>query len=263
MHNVWKKSVVNTLISGLISTISGVSQNSGGLGQKSIMWRFAVWLLFLHIFCSTPVSATEASCPPWGTTSEADITGTVIPQDLKHILEHHKGKGLVAKFEEEKKIRILQRPLRSSGELIYLPDKGLYRRLTAPFKQELLITRTHLQQRDHHGRIEILTLDQLPLAKAIVDGLLMVFSGSLEAAQANFEGYFSSVNHHWKLGLKPRHSTMAQIISCLLIEGENEHALRLLIHEANGDLTVDQFIESQILTPEQWKDYRLQFEWGN
>lgn len=227
------------------------------------MRRFARWLFVFYVFASAHLGATEAPCPPWDTLSQAQLTRTEMPQELKRILAYHKGNGLFAKFVEEKKVLILQRPLRSSGELIFLPHKGLYRKLQTPFAQELLITTTAIQQRDASGRSETLALEKLPLAKALVEGFLAVFSGSVESMQTHFQGYFSSENHHWKLALKPIRAVMAQMISCMILEGEKEHVVRLLIQETNGDITRDQFFEPQILTPEQWGDYQRYFEWGH
>ena len=113
---------------------------------------------------------------------------------------------------------MLQRPLRSSGELIFLPHQGLYRKLKTPFEQELLITTTAVQQRDNSGRVETLALEKFPIAKALVEGFLTVFSGSWESLHTHFQVYFSSESHHWKLGLTPRQTVMAQMISCILLE---------------------------------------------
>ena len=176
---------------------------------------------------------------------------------------YHRGNGLFAKFEEEKKVLILQRPLQSTGQLIFLPQKGLYRQLVTPFQQELLITTTAVQQRDYHGRVEIMALDKLPFVKALVEGLLTVFSGSWESIHSHFQVYFYSANPQWKLGLKPKHTMMSQIISCIILEGEKHQVQSLWVHETNGDVTHDRFTDSQILTPEQWGEYQLHFEWGH
>jgi len=166
-------------------------------------------------------------------------------------------------LKKKKKVLMLQRPLRSSGELIFLPEKGLYRRLKTPFVQELLITTTTVQQRDTHGRVETLALEKLPLAKALVEGFLAVFSGSWDSLASHFRVYFSSENSHWKLGLTPIHTVMTQMISCILLEGEKEHVVRLWVRKTNGDVTRDQFLEPHVLAPEQWGDYQRHFEWGH
>jgi hypothetical protein len=226
------------------------------------MCRFALWLILLYGLAAGHLSASEISCPPWDSFARDQITLSGIPEELAHILLHHKGNGLLAKFEAEKRVSVLQHPLRSSGELIFLPRKGLYRKLVTPFQQELLLTMTAVQQRDRHGRIETLALVDLPFVKALVDGFLTVFSGSWEAIHTQFRVHFSVDTQQWKLGLIPKHTMLSKMISCMILEGEHEQVLRFTVRETNGDITRDQFLASQILPPEQWGDYQWYFEWG-
>jgi hypothetical protein len=185
-----------------------------------------------------------------------------MPEALARLLGHHKGHGLFARFAEEKKVAILTRPLRSTGELIFLPDRGLYRKLMTPFAQELLITPTAIHQRDPRGRMEKLALATLPAAQAFVNAFLAVFSGSFEALHSHFQVYFSSESSRWQLGLMPTHTVMHTLISCIVLAGENEHLIDLWVQETNGDVTHDQFSEARILTAEQWADYRPHFAWA-
>jgi hypothetical protein len=224
------------------------------------MGRFALWIFILYILSSARLNATEDLCPPWDTVSPELITSAAIPQALERVLRYHQGNGFLTQFEEEKKVLMLQKPLRSSGELIFLPQKGLYRKLKTPFVQELLITTIAVQQRDNSGRIETFALETLPLAKALVEGFLAVFSGSWDSLERHFRVYFSSENAHWKLGLTPLQTGMMQMISCILLEGEQEHVVRLWVRETNGDVTRDQFFEPRILTPEHWGNYQQYFE---
>jgi hypothetical protein len=217
----------------------------------------------LCAFSSVALGAGELSCPPWENFAQEAIRPTEIPAQLTQILPYHRGNGFSAKFQEEKKVRILQRPLRSTGQLIFLPQKGLYRQLVTPFQQELLITTTAVHQRDYQGRVETMALDKLPFAKALVEGFLTVFSGSWESIYSHFQVYFFSADPQWKLGLIPKHTMMSQIISCIILEGETHQVLSLWVHESNGDITHDRFTDSRILPPEQWGDYQGHFEWGH
>ena len=204
----------------------------------------------------------EAPCARWSMLFQQSMIPATIPEELARILAHHKDKGLFATFEEEKKVAILNRPLRSSGELIFFPGKGLYRKLQTPFAQEVLITPEAIHQRDQSGRVEKLALEKLPAAKAFVEAFLAVFSGSWAALHSHFQMYFSSDSHRWQLGLTPKHNVMNKLISCIVLEGEKEYLVTLSVQETNGDLTSDQFREPRILTDEQWADYRPYFEWA-
>ncbi len=217
----------------------------------------------LSTFSSAHLGAGELPCPPWHNFAPEAILPPAIPAQLTQILLYHKGYGLLANFAEEKKVLILQRPLRSTGQVIYLPQKGLYRQLVTPFQQELLITTTAVHQRSYQGSVETMALDKLPFAKAFVEGFLTVFSGSWESIHTHFQVYFFSADPQWTLGLIPKHPMMARLISCIILEGETHQVLSLWVHESNGDITHDRFTDSRILPPEQWGAYQWHFEWGH
>jgi hypothetical protein len=226
-------------------------------------WRCALGVFLLATFSSAPLGAGELPCPPWHNFAPEAIIPTEMPAQLTQILLHHKGYGFLANFAEEKKVLILQRPLRSTGQVIFLPQKGLYRQLVTPFQQELLITTTAVHQRDYQGSVQTMALDKLPFAKAFVEGFLTVFSRSWESIHTHFQAYFFSADPQWKLGLIPKHTMMSQIISCIILEGETHQVLSLWVHESNGDITHDRFTDARILPPEQWGDYQWHFEWGH
>jgi len=227
-----------------------------------IMWRIGLFIFLELFYASMPLGAGEVPCPPWNNSSPEKITPAELPAKLAAILRYHKGNGFFTKFEGEKRVPILQRPLRSSGELIFLPHQGLYRKLINPFQQETLITLTAIRQRDERGNVETLDLSKLQPAKVLIDGFLAIFSGSWESIDERFQVSLSLENHQWTLGLQPKDSIMAQIITCIILEGERNQVLRLWVRESGGDVTRDQFFEQQILTPGQWQDYQGYFEWG-
>ena len=171
----------------------------------------------LCAFSSVALGAGELSCPPWENFAQEATRPTEIPAQLTQILLYHKGYGLFAKFAEEKKVLILQRPLRSTGQVIFLPQKGLYRQLVTPFQQELLLTTTAVHQRDYQGRVETMALDKLPYAKALVEGLLTVFSGAWESIHSHFQVYFLSADPQWRLGLLPKHTMMSQRVHYVIL----------------------------------------------
>ncbi|MGE3538575.1 MAG: outer membrane lipoprotein carrier protein LolA [Candidatus Tectimicrobiota bacterium] len=234
---------------------------SGVSSRVSVGCR-GLWLCVCFALAVVPLATAETPCPPWEAGSQTPLTPTTLPQALDKILAHHRGQGWLAQFVEEKHVRALQRPLRSSGTFIFLPPHGLYRHLKTPFEQELLVTITALYQRDHRNSVETTVLEKSPVAQALVEGFLALFSGSWASLQSHFRGSFTTDNARWTLGLTPVHAVMAQLISCLLLEGEQEQVSRLLVRETNGDVTRTQFVHAQLLPAAQWGDYQHYFTWG-
>ena len=239
--------------------------------KVSVPFRNLVFILItcLSILCylswcaaSEQRSVPQSVCHQWNELFQQPTNQAQIPEGLHAVLTSHRGRGLWAAFEEEKKVAILKRPLRSSGHLIFLPDKGLYRKITHPFGQELLITPDAIYQREPDGKKEKMSLETLPAARGFVETFLTIFSGSWAAFQRHFKVSFSSNDPVWQLGLIPRHEIMAKLISCIVIEGEDQHIIRLWVQEANGDLTSDQFRDAKILARAEWANYQSYFDWA-
>ncbi len=228
--------------------------------------RISVWCLAVCLGFPDPSSAAppppETLCTHWGLLFQQRLSPTQMPPALQRLLAYHQDRGFVTTFDEEKTVTLLKRPLRSSGELVFLPNQGLYRKLKTPFQQELLLTPAAMHQRDQRGNVETLSLDTLPVAKAFVDAFLSLFSGSWQTLQHHFQVYFRSENQRWQLGLKPKHRAMHSLIACIVLEGKDEHLATLRVQETNGDFTADRFSASRILTSAQWADYQPYFDWA-
>ena len=184
-----------------------------------------------------------------------------LPELLQPLLKRQQGLGFEVAFKEEKRIQLLKRPLRSTGELVFLPDKGLYRKLTQPFQQELIVNRDFILQRDDDGKITRMATDKQPAARAFIENFLALFSGSWPALTERFEVNFAATSKGWQLGLRPKHPIMAKIISAIVIEGQGEQLDRLWVIEANGDLTVDDYLQPRFLTAEEARERLPLFQW--
>ena len=225
-----------------------------------------MWLVMLALSLIAAMGAAAAPAPPepcadWQARFQAPLTRTTVPKTLTRILAVHQGRGFISRFDETKHMKLLRHPLRATGQLIFIPRQGLYRHLQSPFEQELLITDSAIYQRHASAAVETLRLAKLPAAKAFVDAFLAVFSGSWDTLKAHFRVYFVRRGTGWQLGLKPVHATMAKLIACLVVDGEQERLVALQVQETNGDVTFDRFLEARILSESQWAAYRDRFDW--
>ena len=224
-----------------------------------VMWFVA--LGFLLIAASGAASTSSEPCADWRARFQTPLTRSTVPEALERILAAHQGRGFMTRFDETKHIKLLRRPLRASGQLLFIPGQGLYRQLQSPFAQELLITDRAIYQRQANDAVETLSLAKLPAAKAFVDAFLAVFAGSWETLRAHFHVYFARRDAGWQLGLKPAHDAMAKVIACLVLDGEEERLVALHAQEANGDVTTDRFLEARLLPESEWAAYRDRFDW--
>lgn len=226
-----------------------------------------MWFVLLCLLTASVAAAEESTlatlpCADWNTRFPQRLTATTTPETLTHVLALHQGLGFATTFTEEKRITVLRRPLTSSGQLIFIPTRGLYRQLHKPFAQELLITPDAIHQRNAAGATQVLALDTLPVAQVFVGAFLALFAGSWDALHAHFEVYFSQDQQQWHLGLKPTNEAMARVISCLVLDGEQERLAALWVQETNGDVTYDHFLDPRLLSETQWAEYHAQFDWA-
>ncbi|MBM4254637.1 MAG: hypothetical protein FJ147_01935 [Deltaproteobacteria bacterium] len=226
------------------------------------LWLVLPWLLIASISAAERSATTQMPCADWETRFSQRLTHTTIPEPLVKILAGHKGYGFATTFTEEKRITVLRTPLTSSGQLVFLPPRGLYRQLQKPFAQELVITPDAIFQRQANGPTHTLALDALPGAKAFVSAFLALFSGSWDTLYTHFDVYFSHQEARWQLGLKPTNATMARSIACLVLEGQQAHITSLWIQETSSDVTHDHFLDPHMLPEPQWSNYQSQFSWA-
>lgn len=230
------------------------------------MWFVMVWLLVTSLTASVVAAArpsiVSTPCADWNTRFQQRLTQATAPETLVHLLASHKGLGFATPFAEEKRITVLRQPLMSTGQLIFLPTRGLYRQLQKPFVQELLITPDAIHQRNADNGATVVALDKLPAAQVFVGAFLALFAGSWDALHTHFEVYFTQDHQQWQLGLKPINAVMARLISCLVLEGEQERLVALWVQETNGDVTYDRFLDPRLVPETQWADYQAQFDWA-
>lgn len=201
-------------------------------------------------------------CADWDQRFPQRLTQATAPDALVQILAAHKGLGFSTAFTEEKRMTVLRKPLTSSGQMLFIPTRGLYRNLQQPFVQEMLITPEAIHQRQASHRTTTLALETLPGAKAFVGAFLALFSGSWDALLTHFKVYFAQDTARWQLGLKPTNAAMATMISCLVLEGTQIHLGALWMQESNGDVTYDRFLDARMVPEPQWTEYQSQFDWA-
>ncbi len=171
--------------------------------------------------------------------------------------------GFEARFEEEKRLALLAAPLRSRGRLYFSPPSTLLRRVEAPNPHDILI-------RDHVVRIatprgstssgkapgaaanardvETIDLAGRDDVRPLVESLLWIFSGDLEALEAIYRIDYQVAappgKGGWTLQLAPRQQTLSRLIRELVISGQGHAAERLEVTEASGDRTTTRILDA-------------------
>ncbi|WP_236994144.1 LolA family protein [Candidatus Methylomicrobium oryzae] len=177
---------------------------------------------------------------PWRATLAADTLAEIGARLVKTELTE-------GRFRQEKNIKVLKKPLISTGTFIYHRSRGVIWQTLTPVPSMLLVNRTRL----------LTAQGEQALPPAFGRVFTAMFGGDLQSMQEGFEMAGTNGKNAWQLQLKPKDPVLQKIIAEVQLTGDKE--LRQIdIKEANGNstrITFDHIAHPEILTPPQEADF--------
>jgi Outer membrane lipoprotein carrier protein LolA-like len=140
-------------------------------------------------------------------------------------------------FTEEQKLAMLERPLHSSGELLYDAPDRLEKRTLKPKPEDLVLDHDQITVR-RGQRTRVLSLSQYPQAVPFVECLRATLAGDRAALERHFKVQFSGSLEHWTLELEPSETSLARTLAHIRIEGERDAVHTVEIRQRDGDSSV-------------------------
>ena len=137
-------------------------------------------------------------------------------------------------FVEKKYLALLDRPVESSGELLYDAPDRLEKKTLEPKPQSLVLeggTVSAQRGRRHY----VLDLKQYPQVIPFIESIRATLAGDRAALEQVFKVDFTGSFDHWALGLVPRDAKLARTVKEIHIEGEKDVIHSVEIREADGD----------------------------
>lgn len=168
-----------------------------------------------------------------GTATAADWNVARLMQDLAQ----QRG-GKVA-FSEKKYIALLDRPVESSGELVYQPPARLEKRTLKPNVESLVLDRDVLVV-ERGKQKYTLQLQQYPEITAIVGSIRNTLAGNLEALERQYRVDLQGSPERWSLTLLPSDARIAAIVQRIQISGTGDELRQIDMLQADGDRSVMQ-----------------------
>lgn len=187
--------------------------------------RSAPWVLLalatpLGAAPSAPSAASAASAP-------SDPLDTL----LAGLAQRHHGH---VSFTEVRYLAVLERPLESSGELLYDAPDRLEKRTLRPRPETLVLAHGTLSAtRGEHTRT--LALAAAPQLAPLLESLRATLAGDRSALESVFSVRLDTDPPHWTLHLTPRDPAAARLVSEVAISGERSDLKTVEILEADGD----------------------------
>lgn len=143
-------------------------------------------------------------------------------------------KGGRARFIETKNIAILDKPVISSGEMLYTPPARLEKRTLQP-KPELLVLDADLVTIERGKQKMTLRLSEQPVAQAFVDSLRGTLAGDKAALEKNYKLTLSGRKERWTLDLLPNDQRIAAFVLRITFGGTGNRVDWIRYLQADGD----------------------------
>lgn len=166
-------------------------------------------------------------------------SGPGVAEDaLDRLLESLASQGtVVVRFEEERHIGLLERPLRSWGTLSFTPPDRLIKQTLAPTPSLFRADRETLTIVDDTGEQQI-PLASHPLFAAYIAPFRAVLSGERAGLERHFSADLESGPAGWTLVLEPRAAEVARQIDEVIVAGEADRIRTIEIREQGGDRAI-------------------------
>jgi hypothetical protein len=142
-----------------------------------------------------------------------------------------------ATFIEKKTVRVLERPLISSGELRFEAPDVLEKRTLRP-RPELLRLEGERLTLERADRKLNLDLRSAPEAAAFIDSIRGTLAGDREALERVYRLQLEGSAASWALTLTPREPALAAWVKRIRIAGRRADVTVIEILHANGDSTL-------------------------
>ena len=151
-------------------------------------------------------------------------------------------KSARATFVEKKNIALLDKPVESSGELLYTAPDRLEKRTLKPKPESMVINGGELlieRGRQKHQ----LQLQAYPELAAFIDSIRGTLAGDRNALERSYRLSLEGNAERWVLQLQPLEPKMLAVIQRIRITGARNQVRSIDITQADGDsstMTIEQ-----------------------
>ena len=155
--------------------------------------------------------------------------------DLQQLMQNlSQNKSGQANFVEKKYIAVLDRPIESSGNLLYTAPDRLEKRTLKPRPESMVVNGNELvveRGRQKH-RVQ---LQNYPELAAFIDSIRGTLAGDLKALERNYQLSLEGTAERWTLQLVPVGDKMRAVVQRIRISGIADDVRNVEITQADGD----------------------------
>ena len=165
------------------------------------------------------------------TLSPAAFAAGDLQQLMETLAQNKSGR---ATFVEAKHIALLDKPVESSGELLYTAPDRLEKRTLKPKPESMVVNGGELFI--ERGRQKYnLQLQAYPELAAFIDSIRGTLAGDRKALERNYRLGLEGTAERWTLQLLPLDEKMQAVIKGIRISGARDQVRSIEITQADGD----------------------------
>ena len=154
-----------------------------------------------------------------------------IDQLMQSLLKAKPGR---ATFVEKKYIAMLDRPLESSGELLYTAPDRLEKRTLKPKPESMLVDGSSLVV-ERGKKKYTLQLQDYPELEGFIDSVRGTLAGDRKALERSYKLTLEGGNEHWTLVLAPSDARIATMVQQIRITGSRDNVSSIDVIQTDGD----------------------------
>jgi hypothetical protein len=139
-------------------------------------------------------------------------------------------------FTQTRTLKLLAQPLVSRGHFVLSKANGLQWMQETPFKSNLLVSKTRIEQTAGDEPPTILTKKQQPIVFAFTNIFLSLFNGDLEQVKHYFSIDFSGDMKAWKIVLVPAGFPLDKAITSITLRG-GKTVNTIIVDDVKGNVT--------------------------
>jgi outer membrane lipoprotein-sorting protein len=155
--------------------------------------------------------------------------------DLQQLMDSlAQNKSGRATFVETKRIAMLDKPLESSGELVFTAPDRLEKRTLKPRPESMTVTGGELFI-DRGNQKYHVQLQAYPQLAAFIDSIRGTLAGDRQALERNYKLSLDGSAGSWSLQLLPLDEKMQAVVRHIRISGARDQVKSVEIAQADGD----------------------------
>lgn len=154
-----------------------------------------------------------------------------IAQLMTSLAKHPQG---AATFTEKKFISILEQPVESSGELLFIAPARLEKRTLKP-RPETMVLDGDILTLERGRRKHVLQLKDYPEVAGMIESIRATLAGDRKALERVYHLALSGDSDHWTLTLTPLDPRVGKVIARIRMVGVKDMVRSVEILQADGD----------------------------